>query len=146
VSWIKKVLGGDEEVPATAPENAADRASQEVVDGAVQTDASATEQRPDRKPEVAARGGTPEHSQILASLRRHLTKTTEKHGRSLGANELQDDVDMYEAGYLDSLMAAEFLVLAEGEFGVSLPDWLIGGQANTLETLAQYIAGELESN
>ncbi len=87
----------------------------------------------------------PDHGHILQGLRAHLTATAEKHDRPIRPDELRDDADLFEEGYLDSLMASEFLVLAEKEFGVPLPDWLIGGKANTLEGLARYVADELAS-
>ena len=146
MSWISKFLGDRQEAPASATEDAVDHASKDLPEGTVRTGPSIAEQLRDDDPGDAPDSGVVGHGDILASLRSHLMSTAEKHGRPLGTGELQDDVDLYEAGYLDSLMAAEFLVLAEREFGVSLPDWLIGGQANTLETLARYISGELGSD
>jgi acyl carrier protein len=89
--------------------------------------------------------GSHTHEDILMGLRAHLVTTARNGGRKLDDAGIVTDVDLYEAGYLDSLTASEFLVMAEKQFGVHLPDWLIGGQANTLDSLAGYIATQLSS-
>lgn len=76
------------------------------------------------------------------SLRSHLVSVLEDE-RGLTAEEVDVSVDLYESGYLDSLRTSEFLLLAEKEFGVSLPDYIIGGSANTLEALAVHIESGL---
>ena len=42
-----------------------------------------------------------------------------------------------------STFISEFLVLVEKQYGIALPDSLIGGRANTLTKLAAHIAGAL---
>ncbi len=155
MSWISKILGKDEPGEPGAVD-AQDGGSDAVADTVVEAVAGeATETAapsestsehpvPVQEPPGEA-GAGPDHAGIVASLRAHLTAVAEKHDQPLRPDELRDDADLFEAGYLDSLMASEFLVLAEKQFGVPLPDWLIGGKANTLETLARYIADEMPS-
>ncbi len=83
--------------------------------------------------------------EIVAALKQHLEAV--HHSKAIVTERLDFDphVDLYEAGYLDSIDASQFLLLAEKQYGVSLPDWLIGGQASTLAALAAYIDGELTS-
>jgi hypothetical protein len=85
----------------------------------------------------------PARDEIVASLRRYVLETAAANGRALAAGDLRDDVDFYEAGYLDSLSASSFLVLAEKQYGVQLPDWLMGGRGSTLVKLARYIEREM---
>ena len=120
MSWLSKLMGDKNEAPDEGATTEAGGESASVVSA--------------------------DHGEILAGLRRHLAATVAKGGVDVGAEGIRDDVDLYEAGYLDSLTASEFLVLAEREFGVRLPDWLIGGQANTLDSLARYIENELSSH
>jgi acyl carrier protein len=88
-------------------------------------------------------GTSERRREIVAALKVHLE--TVHRSKATVAERLDFDphVDLYEAGYLDSIGASEFLLLAERQYGVSLPDWLIGGQASTLSALAAYIEGEL---
>ena len=86
---------------------------------------------------------SPDLGQIRASLKRNLVKMSAKSGGTLNEGDLKEDVDLYDAGYVDSMTASEFLILAEKEYGIRLPDWLIGGQENTLKSLASYIKSQL---
>jgi acyl carrier protein len=129
------MLGKNDAKPAEAEASAARQDAPPAEAAALDSDAG------DR----SAAAAPPRLAQILASLKVHLAASADEAGKSLGGVVLQDDVDLYEAGYLDSLTASEFLLRAEKEWGVQLPDWLIGGRANTLATLAGYIDGELGS-
>jgi acyl carrier protein len=84
-----------------------------------------------------------EHQSILAELVSHLGTISRVPAAGTSAPRVDVDADLYEAGYLDSLSVPEFLVLAERSFGVALPDWLIGGHANSLTALATYIEAQL---
>jgi acyl carrier protein len=110
-------------------------------------------ERPERHQDAEPRhdgasGGvsSADHGEILASLTGYLAVVAEKNGRMLGTADLQADVDLYEAGYLDSVSSTEFLLLTEKEYGVQLPDWLIGGPANTLDKLARHIEAQLNTD
>jgi len=81
--------------------------------------------------------------EIVKSLQLHLQTVGRAKGRNLDANGFDPDLDLYETGYLDSLGVSEFLVLVEKQYGMALPDSLIGGRANTLTKLAAHIAGAL---
>jgi acyl carrier protein len=129
VGLISRILGksDDEPSPAGEPATRNEAGSQAAPEGA------------------EAAEGSVGPARILAGLKAHLAASAEEAGKSLDGVALQDDVDLYEAGYLDSLTASEFLIRAEKDFGVELPDWLIGGRANTLASLARYIDAELSS-
>jgi acyl carrier protein len=81
--------------------------------------------------------------EIVVALKGHLETVNRSHGQEVDAADFDPHLDLYEAGYLDSLSASEFLLLAEEQYGVALPDWLIGGRANSLAALAGYIETEL---
>jgi acyl carrier protein len=140
VGLISRILGkGDE--PAQGGERSDGAATAAAPDAAT---AAAPDAATAATPDAA--GDAPlGHARILAGLKAHLAASAEASGKSLDGVALQDDVDLYEAGYLDSLIASEFLIRAEKDFGVELPDWLIGGRANTLASLARYIDGEQSS-
>jgi acyl carrier protein len=81
--------------------------------------------------------------EIVVALKAHLETVNRSHGKGADIVDFDPHLDLYEAGYLDSLSASEFLLLAEEQYGVALPDWLIGGRANSLAALAVYIEAEL---
>jgi acyl carrier protein len=57
------------------------------------------------------------------------------------ADAIDVNANFYQAGYLDSRSAAEFLVALEAHYGVELPDWLLGlDEANTIAGLSKQIA------
>jgi acyl carrier protein len=121
VSWLSRIFGGRPEVPepgAAEPTAPTDGAGQEA---------------------------SSSHGDIVAALRQFLRTAAENNGKSLGTVDVRDDIDIYEAGYVDSITASAFLVLAEKKYRVQLPDWLIGGQVNTLDKLARYIEDQLSS-
>jgi acyl carrier protein len=80
---------------------------------------------------------------IIVALRGHLETVWRATGKSLTQADLDENADLYEKGYVDSLSAAQFLLLSEKQFGVRLPDWLLGGRAKSLTELSDYIADEL---
>jgi acyl carrier protein len=80
------------------------------------------------------------HQQIVAALEVHLKTVYRSHRGDPAKVYFDPNLNLYEAGYLDSLSASEFLLLAEQQYALPLPDWLIGGQVNTLAALAEYIA------
>ena len=90
------------------------------------------------------RAATPDRRrEIVASLKAHLEAVNRSHGKGADTADFDPHLDLYEAGYLDSLSASEFLLLAEKQYAIALPDWLIGGRANSLAALAVYIEAEL---
>ncbi len=76
---------------------------------------------------------------MLAGLVTLLAKAT---GRPRA--EIRVDLDLLESGDLDSLSSAEFLLAAERQFGVRIPDWVLGGEASTLEALAAFVHADRE--
>jgi len=112
----------------------------------------------DNKPEVAfsnqnsdsgvnaGESYDPTRASIIEFLRLQVVAITKKQGRTLEANEIDTQVDLYEAGYIDSLSVSELLVQAEGKFGVRLPDYIVGGSVNTLGALADYISVQNSEN
>jgi acyl carrier protein len=85
----------------------------------------------------------PPHPEIVHALKAHLIAVYRSRGETVDEAEFDPHLDLREAGYLDSLSTSEFLLLAEQQYAIALPDWLIGGQANTLAALAAYIEAEL---
>jgi hypothetical protein len=83
--------------------------------------------------------------EIVVALKQHLETVHRAKAMVTAPLDFDPHVDLYDAGYLDSIDTSEFLLLAQRQYGVSLPDWLIGGQASTLAALAAYIDGELTS-
>lgn len=84
------------------------------------------------------------HQEIVVALKAHLETVYRSHSESGDEVDFDPHLDLYEAGYLDSLSASEFLLLAEQQYAIALPDWLIGGRANSLAALAVYIEAELK--
>lgn len=90
---------------------------------------------------------TPDRRQeIVDALKTHLQAVYRSRGEAVDKAAFDPHLNLHEAGYLDSLSASEFLLLAERQYNVALPDWLIGGDANTLTALAEYIDAELARN
>jgi acyl carrier protein len=83
------------------------------------------------------------YQEIVVALKAHLGTVYRSHGKAADTADFDPHLDLYEAGYLDSLSASEFLLLAEEQYAIALPDWLIGGRANSLAALAVYIEAEL---
>ena len=80
---------------------------------------------------------------ILNALVAHLQTVHAASGKRPDSQPIDVDADLYESGYLDSLSVSQFLLLAEKQFGVTLPDWLIGQDTNSLAGLAGYIETQL---
>lgn len=106
-------------------------------------DAKRKEETP-QPPQADRAAQSDRRQEIVDALTAHLETVYRLHAGTADPITFDPDLNLYEAGYLDSLSASEFLLLAEGQFGVALPDWLIGGQANSLAALAGYIEAELE--
>jgi acyl carrier protein len=81
--------------------------------------------------------------EIVVALKAHLETVYRSHGKAADTADFDPHLDLFDAGYLDSLSASEFLLLAEEQYAIALPDWLIGGRANSLAALALYIEAEL---
>jgi acyl carrier protein len=97
-----------------------------------------------RNAQQVDRAATPvRREEIELALRAHLETVYRSHRKVADTADLDPQLDLYEAGYLDSLSASEFLALAEKQYGITLPDWLIGGSANSLAALAAYIEDKL---
>lgn len=77
---------------------------------------------------------------IVEVLRGFVAAVAEQRGDALPKNRIDAAVNLLEAGYVDSLSASEFLVMAEQHFQVAIPDWLLGGPKGTLQGLAGFIA------
>ena len=92
---------------------------------------------------VPAGAAPVEREAISAALRGHLETVWRAAGKSFNQSDFDPNADLYEKGYVDSLSAAQFLLLAEKQYSIRLPDWLLGGRAKSLAELADYIAGEL---
>ena len=103
----------------------------------------------DQKSELGVNTGQSADStrgSVIEFLRLQVVAITKKQGRALEANEVDAQVDLYEAGYIDSLSVSELLVQAEGRFGVRLPDYIVVGSVKTLEALADYISVQNSEN
>jgi acyl carrier protein len=81
--------------------------------------------------------------EIILSLTAHLQTVRASKTRAGGGAAIDVQADLYEAGYVDSLGVSEFLLLAETQYGIELPDWLVGCEANSIATLAAYIETKL---
>ncbi|MCC7127086.1 MAG: acyl carrier protein [Acidobacteria bacterium] len=79
---------------------------------------------------------------IVQALIGHLRAVWRSANRADVDAAIDPAVDLYESGYLDSLNASQFLLAAEKQFGVPLPDWLLGGGANSLHMVADHIERE----
>ena len=88
----------------------------------------------------------PTRGSVIEFLRLQVVAITKKQGRDLEASEIDTQVDLYDAGYIDSISVSELLVQAEGKFGVRLPDYIVGGSVNTLGALADYISVQNSEN
>jgi acyl carrier protein len=75
---------------------------------------------------------------IIAFLRSRLAGM---QATAISVDAIDVNANFYQAGYLDSRSAAEFLVSLEAHYGVELPDWLLGiDDANTIAGLSRQIA------
>jgi acyl carrier protein len=110
---------------------------------------SAKENAATTSPSDAKPGGSPpasssvEREAIIAALRGHLETVWRAANKPFNLADFDQSADLYEKGYVDSLSAAQFLLLAEKQYGITLPDWLLGGRAKSLVDLADHISGEL---
>jgi len=77
--------------------------------------------------------------EIIRSLTAHLQTVRASKGRDGGEVDIDVRANLYEAGYVDSLGVSEFLLLAERQYGIELPDWLVGSQASSIAALAAHI-------
>ena len=102
--------------------------------------APASQAGPESSPPAAA---PVDRDAITAALRGHLEAVWRAAGKSFNQADFDPRADLYEKGYVDSLSAAQFLLLAEKQYAIRLPDWLLGGRAKSLAELADYIADEL---
>ncbi|MCA9246819.1 MAG: acyl carrier protein [Planctomycetales bacterium] len=80
-----------------------------------------------------------EHAAILVRLKEHLVTVVKRTEREISVGSVDVDVNLYDAGYLDSMTASEFLIYAEKDFGVKIPDWVLGGAGGSLAAVAQFI-------
>lgn len=95
-------------------------------------------------PHASDRTATSERRQeIVRALQTHLATVHSSTRTPADETRFDPNLDLYEAGYLDSLNVSAFLLLTEQRYGISLPDWLIGAQANSLAALAAYIEAAL---
>lgn len=74
---------------------------------------------------------------IVDDLRRYI----ESKGRGRwAADEVDADINLWDAGYVDSLSYVEFLVYIEAQYGVSIPDVELTDRLSTLEALATFVS------
>ena len=92
---------------------------------------------------VMQAASTGRRAEIVTALRCHLQTVWETNRKSFDVSEFNENDDLYDSGYVDSLSAPQFLLLAEKQYGVKLPDWLLGGQAKSVAALAEYIERQL---
>jgi len=100
---------------------------------------TASEGKAEDETAVAPRTGSDRREEIILSLTAHLQTVRASKSGTGGAAAIDVQADLYEAGYVDSLGVSEFLLLAEKQYGIELPDLLVGCEANSIAALAAYI-------
>jgi acyl carrier protein len=87
----------------------------------------------------ASSAGVPTAS--VAGIVDDLRGYIESKGRGRwSADEVDADINLWDAGYVDSLSYVEFLVYIEAQYGVSIPDVELTDRLSTLEALATFVA------
>ena len=75
-------------------------------------------------------------------VRRHVAEGS--RGR-LTAQEIREDGELFDRGYLDSLSYVEFLVFIEHTYRVRIDDSQLAGHLSTIAAMAEYILQEQTS-
>lgn len=78
-----------------------------------------------------------DHEAVLADLRRLLCKVSNE---DLREEEIDPTLEIYEAGYVDSITGAELLLQVEQQYGVFIPETELVGSLATLDALARHVA------
>jgi acyl carrier protein len=79
---------------------------------------------------------------IVESLRQHVVAVS---GGQLTLADVVDDVDMYDAGYVDSVGVTEFMVRVSSQYQLAIPDVKLGTELKSLRDVARYIETALQA-
>ena len=80
--------------------------------------------------------------QILKAIKIHIEETCLV---VFGEDDLNFDTDLFGEGVFDSLALVNFVVFIKESFGVEFDiDVMFSGEANSLKTLAYYIAAHVD--
>ncbi len=76
---------------------------------------------------------------VIQALRRHVAEGS--HGR-FSVEEIHEDGQLFDRGYLDSFSYVEFLVFIEHAYRVRIHDSELAGHLNTIAAMAEHILQE----
>ncbi len=76
------------------------------------------------------------HEDILESLRQHVIMLSKGE---LSRGDIDDDVDLYDAGYVDSVGVTEFVLRVKDQYALDLFDSQLGTELKSLRDVANRI-------
>jgi acyl carrier protein len=80
-----------------------------------------------------------DYDRVISDLRGHVASLSEG---SVAPSDVFDDVDICDAGYVDSVRVTEFRIRITTQYDISLPDWKIGTELKSLREIALHILSE----
>jgi acyl carrier protein len=75
-------------------------------------------------------------ARLIHTLRQHVAESS---GSRLTAEEIREDAQLFDRGYLDSFSYVEFLAFIEQTYGVRIDDSQLAGNLNTIAAMAAHI-------
>lgn len=79
---------------------------------------------------------------VIQALRHHVA---EGSGGRLRAQEIHEDGQLFDRGYLDSFSYVEFLAFIEHAYRVRIDDSQLAGHLNTIAAMAEHILREQDT-
>jgi acyl carrier protein len=92
-------------------------------------------------PQLAA-GDAGSRTRLIDALRQQVAQGS---GGRLTAQEIREDAQLFDRGYLDSFSYVEFLAFIEQSYGVRIEDSQLAGHLNTIAAMAAHILQEQAS-
>jgi acyl carrier protein len=83
----------------------------------------------------------PSSEEIVESLRHHVVAVS---GGTLSLDDVVPDVDVYDAGYVDSVGVTQFMLCVRDQYQVVIADSRLGTELKSLRDLATRIHAELD--
>ena len=116
-------------------------ADEDGPDALVQPTTVARESPASNEP-VGSSGPADSRASVIQALQEHVARSS--RGR-LSAQEVREDAEMFDRGYLDSLSYVEFLVFIEHTYRVRIDDTQLAGHLSTIGAMAEHILQEQTS-
>lgn len=92
--------------------------------------------RPESNESVEALGDVGWRTRLINALRQQVAQGS---GGRLTAQEIREDAELFDRGYLDSFSYVEFLAFIEQTYGVRIDDSQLAGRLNTIAAMAEHI-------